>query len=250
MTYCLAIRLDAGLVFCSDSRTNAGADQVSSYSKMHRFSMFEDREVVILSAGNLATTQAVMTSVRRDIRDGGDFDLGKAEHVSEIADYVGRLSVETQAKYAASGPEAGFNASATFIVGGQIEGQKPRVYMVYPEGNHITVAKKHPFLQIGETKYGKPVLERIISGETSPASAMQCALVSMDSTMRSNATVGPPIELLFCPTNEFKTASEYQVFEEGDEYLAMLGKVWDEKIRRAFDDLPPLPPMPLAGPAQ
>ncbi|MBT8139720.1 MAG: peptidase [Gammaproteobacteria bacterium] len=250
MTYCLAIRLEAGLVFCTDSRTNAGADQVNTYSKLHRFSQFDDRELVILSAGNLATTQAVLTTVRRDIRDDEVFDIGSAEHITEIADYVGRLSVETQAKYAASGPEAGFNASATFIVGGQIEGQDPQVYMVYPEGNHITVARQHPFLQIGETKYGKPVLERIVRADTSPSAAMQCALVSMDSTMRSNATVGPPIELLFCPENAFKTGSEYQMFEEGDDYLGTLGKVWDEKIRRAFEDLPPLPPMPRAKPAQ
>lgn len=235
------MRLEAGLVFCSDSRTNAGADQVNTYNKMHRYLMFEDREVVILSAGNLATTQAVLAAVKRDIKKQAPSHIGAAEHIADIADYVGRLSVETQEKYAAGGAEAGFNASATFIVGGQIEGQSPRIYMVYPEGNHITAPKKHPFLQIGEAKYGKPVLERIIRPDTDPGIAMQCALVSMDSTMRNNATVGPPVELLFCPAGKSKSHSEYMMFEKDDEYMLRLGQAWDQKIIRAFDDLPAVP---------
>lgn len=244
MTYCLAIKLDTGLVFCSDSRTNAGADQLSAYSKLHRFSMFDDREIIVLSAGNLATTQAVLSKLRRDIQQGTKFDIGKAKYVSDIADYIGRLSVETQEKYSTGGPDAGFNASATFIVGGQIGEQQPRLYMVYPEGNHITTAKQHPFLQIGETKYGKPILERIIRADTLPETAMRCALVSMDSTMRSNATVGPPVELLFYPSGALNRGSEYQIFEDGDAYLAELSRAWDEKICQAFNDLPAIHRVP------
>ncbi|MBT8148865.1 MAG: peptidase [Pseudomonadales bacterium] len=240
MTYCLAIKLDTGLVFCSDSRTNAGADQVSTYSKMHRFSMFDDREIIILSAGNLATSQAVLSTLRRDIEEGAAFNLGSARYLSEIADYIGRLSVETQAKYGAGGPGSGFNASATFIVGGQIQEQKLRLYLVYPEGNHINASKQHPFLQIGETKYGKPLLERIIKPATEPETAMRCALVSMDSTMRSNATVGPPIELLYYPGNHARQAAQYHLFDDADPYFVKLSQQWEEKICQAFNELPRL----------
>ena len=178
MTYCLAIKLDSGLVFCSDSRTNAGPDRVSTYSKLHRFSVSGDRQIALLSAGNLATTQQVVTMMGRDIQEDKDFHVGKAQYVSEIADYIGRLNVAIQQKYTSGGPGAGFNAEATFILGGQIKGGEPELYMVYPEGNHITASERYPFLQIGETKYGKPILDRIVRSDTPYRTAMRCALVS------------------------------------------------------------------------
>jgi putative proteasome-type protease len=196
MTYCLAIALEEGLVFCSDSRTNAGADRVSTYSKMHRFEA-EDRQLVLLTAGNLATSQAVVSQMQRDAENGVEGNYTQADYVSEVADYIGKLSLAEQGKYANAGPTAGFNAEATFILGGQIGHHAPELYLIYPEGNHITVSGEHPFLQIGETKYGKPILDRIIRKDTEPHTAMRCALVSVDSTMRSNATVGPPIECGF-----------------------------------------------------
>ena len=143
-------------------------------------------------------------------------------------------------KYASTGPEAGFNATATFIVGGQIKGNDPELYLIYSEGNHITTSDKHPFLQIGEIKYGKPILDRIVRRHTENETAMRCMLVSMDSTMRSNATVGPPIELLFLKRDELKQPAYYRSFEDNDEYLLALRKSWDEKIRQGFSDLPPL----------
>jgi putative proteasome-type protease len=240
MTYCLAVKLDEGLVFCSDSRTNAGPDRVSTYSKMHRFSCHGDRQVAILTAGNLGTTQAVIATLERDLKHDAGFNLSKAEYISDIADYVGENSVKVQQKYASSGPEAGFNASATFIVGGQTKGNDPELYLIYPEGNHITCSDRHPFLQIGEIKYGKPILDRIIRSHTAHEIAMRCTLVSMDSTMRSNATVGPPIELLFLQRDELKSPAYYRSFRENDDYLLALRRSWDENIRRAFNDLPPL----------
>lgn len=241
MTYCLAIKLDEGLVFCSDSRTNSGADQVSAYSKLHRFSVGGDRQLFILTAGNLATTQAVVEQIERDIKADTEFNFCKAEHISDVADYIGRLSLEQQKKFVtADSPNAGFRPAASFIIGGQIKGSSPDLYLIYPEGNHIRTSDQHPFLQIGETKYGKPILDRIIRKDTPHEVAMRCALVSMDSTMRSNATVGPPIELVFYAANSLKDPAKYYKFDENDPYWMLIRKSWDEKIVESFSELPML----------
>ena len=244
MTYCLAIALDEGLVLCSDSRTNAGPDRVSTYSKMHRFSVPDDRSLVIMAAGNLATSQAVIAQLQRDLEENADFNIFNARYVSDIADYLGTLSLAEQAKYAKKGgPNAGFNASASFIIGGQIKGQDQELYMVYPEGNHITASDLYPYLQIGETKYGKPILDRIIRPDTPVEMAMRCALVSIDSTMRSNATVGPPLECLFYRRGSLEPQERYFMLEENHPYLAELRKSWDDNIRSAFEGLPSLSAM-------
>ncbi len=239
MTYCLAIALEEGLVFCSDSRTNAGADRVSTYSKMHRFSVPYDRSMVILTAGNLATSQAVIAQIQRDLEEEAEFNIFNARYVSDIADYVGEISLQEQRKYnKKGGPNAGFNAGASFILGGQIKGHGPELYMIYPEGNHITASKRYPYLQIGETKYGKPILDRIIRPDTPVETAMRCALVSIDSTMRSNVTVGPPLECLFYRRDSLMPQEQYCLLEEDHPYLADLRNGWDDNIRLAFENLP------------
>jgi putative proteasome-type protease len=241
MTYCVAIRLNEGLVFSSDSRTNAGPDRVSTYSKMHRFAVPYDRSLVVLTAGNLATSQAVVAQIQRDLEEDADFNIMKAKYVADVADYLGELSVREQAKFANAGGEgAGFNAKATFILGGQIKGHAPELYMIYPEGNHITASNQYPYLQIGETKYGKPILDRIVRPDTDYETAMRCALVSIDSTMRSNATVGPPIECLFYRIDSLQPQEKYCRLEENSEYLAKLREAWDNSIREAFANLPSL----------
>jgi putative proteasome-type protease len=241
MTYCLAMHLDAGLVFCSDSRTNAGPDRVSVYSKLHRFSFRDNRQIAILTAGNLGTTQAVTAAVERDLKTDRSLTIFNAGDIETIADYIGELSVQIQRKYApGGGEEAGFNAEATFLIGGQIKGEEPELYLVYPEGNHIRASNRHPFLQSGEIKYGKPIIDRIVRRDTPVEIAMRCALVSMDSTMRSNATVGPPIELLFLRRDDFTQPAYYRLFEENDDYLLRLRESWDENIRIAFSNLPTL----------
>lgn len=242
MTYCLAIALNEGLVFCSDSRTNAGADRVSTYSKMHRFECANDRQLVLLTAGNLATSQAVVSQMHRDADNQTDGNYTQAHYVSEVADYIGKLSLAEQSKYAhpSGAPNAGFNAEATFILGGQIGNHAPELYLIYPEGNHITVSAEHPFLQIGETKYGKPILDRIIRETTEPHTAMRCALVSIDSTMRSNATVGPPIECGFYRKDSLTSLETYIKLEENHPYLVTLRKHWDESLTSAFRNLPSL----------
>ncbi|MEM1141313.1 MAG: proteasome-type protease [Pseudomonadota bacterium] len=239
MTYCLAIALEEGLVFCSDSRTNAGADRVSTYSKMHRFSVPYERSLVVLTAGNLATSQAVIAQIQRDIDEQAEFNIYNARYVAEIAEYIGERSLNEQQKFSKKGgPNAGFNASASFILGGQIQGNSPELYMVYPEGNHITASDLYPYLQIGETKYGKPILDRIIRRDTPVETAMRCALVSIDSTMRSNATVGPPLECLFYRADSLEPQERYCLLEERHPYLAELRQSWDNNIRLAFDNLP------------
>ncbi len=240
MTYCVAIKIDDGLVFCSDSRTNAGPDQVSTFSKLHQFTVPGERHLVLLSAGNLATSQAVVDTLHRDLREDAEVTLHKAKYLSDVADYVGQISIEVQNKYAPAGEEAGFNAEASFILGGQILHEPPELYLIYPEGNHIRSSTQHPYLQIGETKYGKPILDRIIESTTTPENAMRCALVSMDSTMRSNATVGPPIELLYVRRDVLAKKALYQEFDQDDPYLIELRDAWNAQIVRAFNDLPGL----------
>jgi putative proteasome-type protease len=240
MTYCLAIQFNDGLVFCSDSRTNAGPDRVSTYSKMHRFNVANERSLVLLTAGNLATSQAVVAQLHRDLADDSEMNIAKARYVSEIADYIGQISSVERAKYQKlGGPDAeGFDASATFILGGQIKGSPSELYLIYPEGNHITASEQHPYLQIGETKYGKPILDRIIRPETSPETALRCAILSIDSTMRSNATVGPPLECLFYRNDSLEPHELYNTLEESHPYLIAIRQDWDKSIRSAVERLP------------
>jgi putative proteasome-type protease len=237
MTYCVAIKVDAGVVLCSDSRTNAGVDQVSTYSKMYHFSIKGDRQLVINSAGNLATTQSVIAKIRKDIKDGADVSLATLESIHDAADYIGEVSVAIQEKHANSNTSVSFEAS--FLLGGQIGLETPAVMLIYPQGNHITTSDQTPYLQIGESKYGKPILDRILKPETGLDTAALCALVSMDSTMKSNLTVGPPIELMTYATNS--GLMEHTAFAADNDYLRELTKSWDRLIVEAFLQLPPPP---------
>ena len=236
MTYCLAITVGKGLVFASDSRTNAGVDQLSSYRKMFSFGTQGERAFVLLAAGNLATTQAVIAHIERDIKKGVTPGLPVAADMEEAAEYVGQISAAQQKKLEAATSGARFDASATFIMGGQVQGEEPRLYMIYPEGNHIQATEQTPYQQIGEVKYGKPILDRIIRRETSLEEAALCALVSMDSTMRSNATVGPPLDILIYERDSFSLQRHF-IFREDDPYLLELKAAWDAKLKAAFAEL-------------
>ncbi len=239
MTYCLGISLKAGLVFASDSRTNAGTDQISQYGKMHTLGVEGERQFVLLSAGNLATTQAVLTHIRHELRDNPECHLCQARYMDEVADYIGEISREEQNRFTENeGVTAGFTPSVTFILGGQIRGEPPALHLIYPEGNHITTSLATPYLQIGETKYGKPILDRIITPDTRLEDAARCALVSMDSTMKSNVTVGPPIEMLIYEKDSMKL-DRYMRLDEQHPYLSRLRRSWANNIRSAFDALPP-----------
>ncbi|HKI73664.1 MAG TPA: peptidase [Pseudomonadales bacterium] len=235
MTYCVAISVDAGLCFISDSRTNAGVDNVSTYSKMHKFGNDADRQIVLLSAGNLATTQGVVGQIKKDINQGAQRNLMNFQHLEDVADYVGEVNIAQQEKHTGGG--ASYEAS--FIVGGQISGHKHGAYLVYPQGNHITTSADTPFLQIGESKYGKPILDRIITLQSSLETAAVCGLVSMDSTMRSNITVGPPVEVLIYETDSLVLTRHYR-FDESSEYLRQISKSWDARLKEAFASMPPI----------
>ena len=244
MTYCLAISVDAGLVFASDSRTNAGADQISTHSKMHRFGGDGERTLALLSAGNLATTQAVVAAIERDIRQQAARNLLNVPDMQAAAEYVGAISMEEQSKHrhAGTGPAAEeFVPEASFILGGEIRGEPPRIELIYPQGNFVRSSAATPYLQIGEVKYGKPILDRIVERGTGLEAALKCALVSMDSTMRSNATVGPPVEYLIYPASSF-AAGTHSVLAEDDGYLLRLRRSWADNIRMAFERLPAPPP--------
>lgn len=235
MTYCVAISVNSGIVFCSDSRTNAGVDMASIYSKMFQFDLGSERQFVVLSAGNLATSQATMHQMKKDIRTNATVSLNSVSSLTEAADYLGSVSRAQMEKHETSGP----TFEASFLIGGQVAGSDHGVALVYPAGNHIRSSVGTPYLQIGESKYGKPILDRIISQDTSIETAALCALVSMDSTMRSNLAVGPPIEVMLYAANSF-SLKPYHRFEEDNDFLRDLKKAWDSRLKEAFNQLPQL----------
>ena len=238
MTYCVAIRLEAGLVFASDSRTNAGVDDVSIYSKMHRFDTASDRVVVLLSAGNLATTQAVIKRLERDLTNpDAEVSINALAHLDEVARYVGEISGQIQTDFTGQAEQQGGMMEASFILGGQIQDQAHEAYLIYPQGNYIAASQEKPFLQIGETKYGKPILDRIIEPTISLERAGRCAMISMDASMRSNLSVGPPIELLFYPADSLAVSRRCR-FDQNDPYLTSLSSAWSEGLKRLFLELP------------
>ena len=195
MSYCLAIKVKEGLVFASDSRTNAGLDNINTYSKMFTFNV-GDRAFVLLTAGNLATSQAVYHQLEKDISaENPKMSLNLCEDLEEAASYVGKLSVESSNQALDVQNQSALMGSY-FILGGQIQNQEPNLLLIYPEGNFIYVSQEQPYLQIGETKYGKPILDRMINKNTPIGDSARVALLSLDSTMRSDLTVGPPIDFV------------------------------------------------------
>jgi len=238
MTYCLAIKINEGIVFASDSRTNAGVDYVRTSSKMFQFNWEGDRIITLLTSGNLATAQVVINAIQRDLNENdSDFNLKTAKHLFDIASYIGDLSQSEQSKHEAAVEKSGGTTAASFILGGEIKGQTHEIYMVYPEGNYITSSDESPFLQIGETKYGKPILDRIISMDTSLNDAARCALVSLDSTMRSNISVGPPLELSMYKAGSLE-APRHTTYKLASPLFKSLQKRWNEGLHRAFLRLP------------
>ncbi len=241
----MAVKVNQGLVFVSDSRTNAGVDHISTYAKMHTFFGDGERFFTLLTAGNLATSRAVITRLQRDIEENARESLATVKRLTGAADYVGRVSVEEQRKHEKVAKGKPFSTGASFILGGQIRGGEHSIFLVYPEGNYIPVSRHSPFLQIGEEKYGKPILDRIVTPDLSLEVAGRCALVSMDSTMRSNASVGPPIDLLLYPAGAQRCGSEV-TFGEDDDYLRALRRGWQDSLKNAFENLPTLP-LPAAA---
>jgi putative proteasome-type protease len=238
MTYCVAISTNTGMVFCSDSRTNAGTDVLFSHSKMHVYNNMPDRMFIMLTAGNLATTQAITARVEQDMSNPeAAINLRTTTSMTEAAKYICQVNREEQARAQESTAASGIDTSASLLFGGQIQGARHKIYMMYSAGNFITDSDDTPFLQVGENKYGKPILDRIITRDTSLEDAARCALVSMDSTIRSNATVGPPIEVLVYEKDSFKS-NHYIRLEGEDPYLLEIRQRWNEALKTAFAGLP------------
>lgn len=236
MTYCLAIHVNDGLVLCSDSRTNAGFDNISVYSKMHRFVWPGNRFITILSSGNLATTQAVLSKVRQDLNHATPLNLLSVTSLHEAADYIAAISTEVQ-KNQSIRDSQGLSYEATFILAGQIGYLPMETLLIYPQGNFIYESEVYPFLQIGEIKYGKPILDRVVKRDISLEAAARCALVSMNSTIRSNLTVGPPVELLIYQKDALKM-STYMSLTDKDEFAKKLSMSWDAGLTDALETLP------------
>ena len=237
MTYCLAISTDEGLVFCSDSRTTAGPDMVSQYSKMHVFTPKPDRVLCLLSAGNLATSQAVLSQLELDLEDPEATSLNSCGKMIEVVRYVAGISHREQKRAQELTSGTGVDTSASFIIGGQIQGAKPMIYLIYSASNFISDSDGNPFLQIGESKYGKPILDRIIERDTPLEDAARCAIVSMDSTIKSNTSVGPPIEVLIYETDSFVANHKIKMTEQ-DAYLLSIKTSWDHALKKSFSNLP------------
>jgi putative proteasome-type protease len=236
MTYCLAIHANDGLVLCSDSRTNAGFDNISVYSKMHRFVWLGNRFLTIMSSGNLATTQAVISKIRQDLNQHALINLLTVSSLHEAADYVASTSTEVQ-KIQAARDTKSISFEATFIIAGQIGTQPMETLLIYPQGNFIYESDVYPFLKIGEIKYGKPILDRVAKRDISLEAAARCALVSMNSTIRSNLTVGPPVELLIYKKDALEM-STYMLLTDKDDFAKKLSESWDSGLKQALESLP------------
>ncbi len=239
MTYCVAINTDQGLVFCSDSRTNAGFDDVSIYSKMHTFVWPGERSLALLSAGNLATTQSVIKCLWTDIENNAPLNLRNVPNMLAASDYISNVSAGVQ-KQQSSRDASNTNFEATFIFGGQIGATRPETLLIYPQGNYIHESDEHPFLQTGEVKYGKPILDRVIKRNTPLAHAARCALVSMNSTVRSNLTVGPPIDLLIYKKDSLDFGQRVTM-TENDPFAKTLAEAWNQGLLQALENLPHFP---------
>ncbi|MEM9746815.1 MAG: hypothetical protein AAF945_08990 [Actinomycetota bacterium] len=239
MTYCLAMRLDEGLLLLSDTRTNAGVDNVSTYRKLHVFSPDEDRVITLQSAGNLATTQEVLDRIRSDLAGSGE-SLATVKELFGAALYVGRIAVEVAERHAAPLQRVGADGTATFILGGQIEDGEPDILLVYPEGNYIRASDDRPFLQIGETKYGKAWLDLAVRSDADLRTSAKVALSSMTATALANLSVGPPYDLGLLRRDAFDL--QYLRIEGDSPYLDRLSGVWREHALAAVDALPEVEP--------
>jgi putative proteasome-type protease len=243
MTYCLALRLHEGLVFLADTRTNAGLDNVGVYRKLHVLRPAPDRVFVLESAGNLATTQEVLDRINRDLATTGDHEsLATVQHLFEAALYVGRLSRDVSIEHREATNASRADFKATFILGGQIAGAPPDILLVYPEGNYIRASDERPFLQIGESKYGKFMLELAVEAHVDLVTATKIALGSMMSTARANLSVGPPYDIGVLRDDGHLDLEQYRV-PAGSGVLTRLQQVWDEHLLAAVAELPDIAPM-------
>lgn len=239
MTYCVGLLLEQGLVLASDTRTNAGVDQVAISPKMHVFELKNERVIVLLTAGNLAITQSVINSLRAAI----DKDEAEGKHlhnVNSLFDAAGLVGAELRAAFERDGEHLknhSIDFNASILVAGQIKGERPRLFNVYAAGNFIETCRETPYFQIGETKYGKPIIDRVVKHNSEMMDAVKCILISFDSTIRSNASVAAPIDLLLYRVDSFHADCQQRI-TENDPYFAKVRQGWGEGLKAVFSALP------------
>ncbi|MEL7559108.1 proteasome-type protease [Stutzerimonas chloritidismutans] len=239
MTYCVAMNLADGLVFVSDSRTNAGVDHIATFRKLYRFGIPGERLIVLQTAGNLATSQAVVSLLRHRLTGEG-IHLNNVPTLFAAARLVGETMREVVAHDSAPGTGPEIDMTSSFLIGGQIAGEEPELYNLYPQGNFICATTDTPYFQIGESKYGKPILDRALSYTTSLDLAMRCALISFDSTIRSNLSVGMPLDLMVYRKDSLELPAGHRI-TEGDPYFEAIREQWCSNLRHLLKELPTAP---------
>lgn len=236
MTYCCSVKINDGLVFGCDGRTNAGIDNVSSFEKMKHYTNSGERFICLTWSGHLGVTQGVIHEIENSIQKEFSSNILNVESMWEVALIVSKHLKETRTNLSYL-HNYGIDTSANFLVGGQIKGEEMRLFMIYSEGNFIEVGSQVPYFQIGEAKYGKPILDRTIELAMPLRKACTCVLVSFDSTMRSNLSVGLPIKLLAYEKDSFRSPPIY-TYEENSQYFSSLSKQWSVGVKQVFDNLP------------
>jgi putative proteasome-type protease len=240
VTYCVGVLLKDGIVMASDSRTNAGVDNFATFCKMTVFERPGDRVITLLSSGSLAGTQAVVSVLRQRAEADAATNLWKARTFFDVAVVVSDAVRDIERRDAGYVQTNDVPFNASFIIGGQIKGEPPRLFRTFAEGNFIEAGPDTAFFQTGEAKYGKPIIDRVITPSTSLADAMKCVLVSFDSTMRSNLSVGMPIDLVCYERDSLKIGLRRR-FEAGDSYFSTLSSEWSRGVRDVFKKLPAVP---------
>ncbi|MEC4720305.1 peptidase [Noviherbaspirillum sp. CPCC 100848] len=235
MTYCVAIRLDSGLVFLSDSRTNAGVDQVSTFRKMTVFENPGDRMMVLMTAGNLSISQSVRQMLNHPASTGGR-SIWTANSMDEAAQIVGDAVRAVYERDARSLREFGIDFNVSLVFGGQINGERCRLFQIYSAGNFIEAQNEASYFQIGEAKYGKPIIDRVITPATSLDEAAKCALISMDSTLKSNVSVGLPLDLLIYEKDSL-AVTRFVTIDEKNQYFQMIRDTWGQQLKRVFESI-------------
>lgn len=237
MTYCVAMALDEGLLFASDSRTNAGVDHIATFSKMTVLQEAGERVIVLLTAGNLGTTQAVINTLRRQMTTDVHHVMN-VPSMFDVAELIGAQTRRSVVYYStADQQQSSVDFSCTFLVGGQIRGEEPRLFQVYSQGNFIEATSDTCYLQIGESKYGKPIIDRVVNPATPLREALKCALVSFDSTIRSNLSVGLPIDLAMARRDAMQIGFRHRIGHQ-DAYFQSLREGWSQGLKKVFNDLP------------
>ncbi len=239
MTYCVGIRLNAGLVFLSDSRTNAGLDAISTFRKMMIYEQPGERFMVMLSAGNLSISQSIREVLQVEKIANGDDEPITIWNAKSMFDATRVLGSAVRRVYSQDGPSlkaAGVDFNASMIFGGQIKGEAMRLFLVYSAGNFIEATRETCFFQVGESKYGKPILDRVLTPATQLDEAAKCALVSMDSTLKSNLSVGLPLDLLVYREGRFKS-DEHVCIDEHNPYFRMIHETWGQRLREVFEGI-------------